>query len=57
MMKKDNDQLLECDFDFVFSSPEKLVGDLKWRDMLQSEVYQKRLKALVVDEAHTVLLW
>ncbi|XP_078330431.1 uncharacterized protein LOC144624483 [Crassostrea virginica] len=30
-----------------------LVGEMKWRDMLKSEVYQRRLRAIVVDEAHT----
>ena len=42
-------------FRLVFLSPESLFTDDRWRDMLQSAVYQKRLVGLVVDEAHCVV--
>lgn len=53
----ETDDLINGDFDFVYTSPEQLVGDLKWRDVLKSDVYQKKLRAIVVDEAHTVIQW
>lgn len=44
-------------YDFVFGSPEILVGDVTWREVLKTQVYQEKLKLIVVDEAHTVLQW
>jgi len=41
-------------FNFLFSSPEKLLGVSKWRDMLVSS---SSIRLVVVDEAHTVLQW
>ena len=45
------------DFQLVFLSPESLLTDDRWRDMLQNSVYQERLVGLVVDEAHCVKKW
>ena len=33
------DSILRCEMDFIYASPEQLVGEMKWRDMLKSEVY------------------
>lgn len=44
-------------YEFVFGSPERLVGESRWREMLKSSEYRRRLQLLVVDEAHTVTLW
>lgn len=44
-------------YQLVFMSPEALLTDDRWRDMLQSLVYQERLVAIVVDEAHCVKKW
>lgn len=41
----------------VYISPESLLTNLHWRDMLRSQVYQENLMAFVVDEAHTVKRW
>ena len=41
----------------VYISPEQLLGNLLWREMLRSEVYQRNLVAFVIDEAHTVSKW
>ncbi len=38
-------------------SPEALLCDDRWRDMLVSPVYQENLVALIVDEAHCVKKW
>ena len=51
---EDND-IIDGQFDFVFGSPEAIVGDDKWKSMLQN--YKDRLKLIVVDEAHTVIQW
>ena len=41
----------------VFVSPEALFESRKWHGIFQSEVYQKRLVGLVVDEAHCIKKW
>lgn len=41
----------------VFISPEALVGNRRWRDMLRSKAYQDNLVAFVIDEAHCVKKW
>lgn len=40
-------------FDFLFASPETLVGDQKWRVALQ----QFEVSTIVVDEFHTIATW
>lgn len=35
----------------IYASREQLAGDMKWRDMLKSEVFQRRLRDS--DRAHT----
>lgn len=44
-------------YQLVLFTPEMLLQSRKWRDMLTNEVYTRNLKALVVDEAHTVKTW
>jgi len=44
-------------FEIVYFTPESLVLNSRWRRMLSTEVYQKHLKAIAVDEAHTVPKW
>ena len=44
-------------YQIVYMSPEMLLGDNHWRDMLVSPVYTNNLKAMVVDEAHCVQKW
>lgn len=41
----------------VFISPESLLGNPCFRNMLLSESYKARLRAVAVDEAHCVKLW
>jgi len=41
----------------VYISPENLLGNARFRAMMLSDCYQRRLRALVVDEAHCVKLW
>ena len=38
-------------------SPEALLCDLYWREVLRSSTWQRNLVALVMDEAHCVPKW
>ena len=55
--KCDMDRVYEGSYPIVFISPEALLSESKWRDVLVSEVYQRHLMAVVVDEAHCVKKW
>ena len=44
-------------FQLLYISPESLLRNPQWREMLLSEVYQKNVMALVVDEAHCITQW
>lgn len=48
-----------CDsvYQLVYISPEALLTNDTWREMLLSPVYQENLVAVVVDEAHCVKKW
>lgn len=51
--KDSNDpKLTKMEYDFVFGSPEALLGDKKWRERLQTPEYQRKIKLIVVDKAH-----
>ena len=41
----------------LFISPESLLSNPQWREMLRIPVYQERVVALVVDEAHCIVMW
>ena len=41
----------------VYISPEALLCNLYWREILRSSTWQKNLVAFVVDEAHCVPKW
>ena len=49
--------LLAGKVQLIFSSPEQVLQNLQWREMLRLPVYQQNLVALVVDEAHCVKDW
>ena len=49
--------VLKGKIQLVYISPESLLGNNRFRSMLLTECYQKKLKALAVDEAHCVKLW
>ncbi len=51
------EELHEGQYQVVFFSPETLLREEMWRDMLQSEIYQDNVVAFVVDEAHCVKKW
>ena len=41
----------------IFGTPETLVGNKRWRRVLQTTVFQHRLVGIAVDEVHTVIQW
>ena len=45
------------DFQLLYVSPECILSNPQWRDMLLLPVYQENLVALVVDEAHCITMW
>lgn len=53
----ENDSIENGMCDFVFWSPQILVADTKWREIIKSHAYQIKLKLLIVDEAHTIIQW
>ena len=44
-------------YQLIFTSPESLLCNETWRDMLQSPIFQENLVALVIDKAHCVTKW
>ena len=44
-------------FKLVYFTPEILLLNKKWRELMMTDIYAKNLRALVVDEAHTVKKW
>ena len=45
------------EYQIIYMSPETLVNILGWREMFLSELYQKHLVCIAVDEAHLVDKW
>ena len=41
----------------LYISPESLLNNSEWRDMLQSDIYRENLVAFMVDKAHYVKQW
>ena len=44
-------------YQLVYISPEALIRNPQWRDMLLSRPYKENLVAFVVDEAHCITKW
>lgn len=49
--------VLRGEYQLVFFTPEMLIDQRKWREALKGDTLGSRLKALVIDEAHTVKKW
>lgn len=49
--------VIDGKYQLVYLSPESLLCVLQWREMLRSDVYQRNLVAVIVDEAHCVEKW
>lgn len=44
-------------YQILFFSPESLLRDVVWREMLLSPLYKKNMVGFIVDEAHCVKKW
>ena len=55
--KEVQDCIVRGHYQIVFISPESMLRQLIWREMLRNEVYQENLVAFVIDEAHCVEKW
>lgn len=51
------DKVIRGQVQLLFITPENLIENRRYRKMLLSEVYQQKLVAIVVDEAHCVKTW
>ena len=50
-------KVLNGDVQIVFISPENLINNKSYRDMLLSEKYKNKLVGFIVNEAHCVKTW
>ena len=50
-------RVLDGNVEIVFISPESIVHNKAFRNMLRTEAYKERMVALIVDEAHCVKTW
>ena len=55
--KEMQEDIMKGKYQLVFSSPESLLGTLRWRALLCESTYTQILVGLIVDEAHCVLKW
>ena len=53
----EKDQLESGQYHIVFAHPESLISTRFGRSLILSEIYQKRVVSIVVDEAHCILDW
>ena len=47
----------EGHYQIVLFTPETLINNRRWRNLLRSDLYAERLKGFVIDEAHCVKKW
>ena len=53
----EKDQLESGQYHIVFAHPESLISTRFGRSLILSEISQKRIVSIVVDEAHCILDW
>ena len=50
-------QIVDGEMNIVYSSPEAMLANDRWREMICSQVYQRNVIAVAVDEAHCITHW
>lgn len=50
-------EIVNGEMNIVYSSPEAMLANDRWREMICSEVYQQNVVAVAVDEAHCITQW
>ena len=53
----EENELLNGKYSIVYGSPESWILNEKWRSMLLSDSYSKKICAVAVDEAHIIKHW
>ena len=48
---------LKGEMNIVYSSPETVLGNDQWREMVSLPIYQRNVTAGTVDEAHCITHW
>lgn len=56
MFSETFNKIKECEFEIILVSPEALFSE-KWRCIIDAEYFRKKVKTIVVDEAHCVIQW
>ena len=56
-IEREDKMLTEGKYHLIFVSPESIMTNLRWREVLWSNVYQQHLVVFAVDEAHCVPKW
>ena len=51
------ESVMKGEYELVLFTLEMLIDKKQWRRMLLGDVYSSRLRAFVIDEAHTVKKW
>lgn len=49
--------VLNGEYQLLFFTPEMLLNHRVWRQLFSKQEYATRLKAFVIDEAHTIKMW
>ena len=60
MLAKDKKEEMDAKtgkFQYIFGSPEILLGRDDWRSTLKTKLFQNRIKLIAIDEAHLVIKW
>lgn len=50
-------EIVNGEMNIVYSSPEAMLANDRWREMIFSQVYQENVVAVAVDEAHCITHW
>ena len=50
-------KIIKGDMNIVYSSPEAMLTNDEWREMVCSPIYQQSVVAVAVDEAHCITHW
>eukprot|EP00731_Ephydatia_muelleri_P008811 Em0004g1149a len=55
--EEEQNEICNSRYQLIFVSPEALLDDERWREILMDDNFQENLVALAIDEAHCVKKW
>ena len=55
--KEEVDDIKKAKYNFIYTTPESIVNNSTWKEILMSDYFQKHCKVVVVDEAHCLIKW